>query len=189
MEKNFIETLRNSTTFKDGNNTSRYQMYLNANKTMNVNQYLKKHPKFNQVMQKRVMMNITQQQQSQQYNLDLTTQELSYPRHTKWNNRDVSFEDEGSLLSEESPRILSNKHFKQQMHTDKVLKLAQIAQTQYASPRIQMRELPVKNMQSPQAKVNELKYSGLKTNFWLKRMKYHVDRQKEKTTEKSPEPR
>ena len=85
-------------------------------------------------------------------------------------------EEEHSLLSEESPKILSNKHFKMQMHNDKVLKLAQIAQTQYASPKIEMREVPITMMMSPQAKLNQQKYSKLQTNVWLKRMKFHVDR-------------
>lgn len=48
MEKNFIETLKKSNSKDLSQN--RYQMYLNVNSTMNVNQYLTKHPKFNQVM-------------------------------------------------------------------------------------------------------------------------------------------
>lgn len=36
-------------------NSSRYQMYLNANKTMNMSP--KSHPKFEQIIQKKVMMN------------------------------------------------------------------------------------------------------------------------------------
>ena len=47
-----METLKKSNSKEL--ETNRYQMYLNVNSNMNVNQYLKNHPKFNQVMQKRV---------------------------------------------------------------------------------------------------------------------------------------
>ena len=48
MEKNFMETLKKNNS-KDLEK-NRYQMYLNVNANMNVNQYLKQHPKYNQVM-------------------------------------------------------------------------------------------------------------------------------------------
>jgi hypothetical protein len=52
-----------------------------------------------------------------------------------------------------------------------------------------MKGVPIKVMMSPQAKLNQQKYSKLQTNVWLKRMKYHVDRQKERVNDKSPEPK
>jgi hypothetical protein len=55
------------------------------------------------------------------------------------------------------------------------LKLAQIAVNQFASPKLEKKNVPLKMMTSPQAKVSELKEYKKKPNVWLKRMKYHVD--------------
>jgi hypothetical protein len=47
----------------------------------------------------------------------------------KWSNADLPTEVDGSLVSDESPRIAKNLIFNDKVHVDNVLKLAILAQT------------------------------------------------------------